>query len=47
MRRIDQPISAGKGSPMARASVDAVKAGNDVLLWPTDLDGAFHGVWTR
>ncbi|HZD95636.1 MAG TPA: hypothetical protein VE133_15340, partial [Candidatus Sulfotelmatobacter sp.] len=33
-----------KGSPTARAAVDAVKAGNDVILWPTDLDGAFHGI---
>jgi len=24
--------------------VDAVKAGNDVILWPSDLDGAFHGI---
>src|SRR5260370_15227903 len=29
---------------MARAAVDAVKAGNDVILWPTDLDGAFNGI---
>lgn len=27
-----------------RAAVDAVKAGNDVLLLPSDLDGAFRGV---
>src|SRR5262249_27589417 len=33
-----------KGSPTAKAAVDAVKAGNDVILWPTDLDGAFHGI---
>lgn len=31
-------------SPMAKAAVDAVKAGNDVILWPTDLDGAFNGI---
>lgn len=33
-----------KGSPTAKAAVDAVKAGNDVILWPTDLDGAFRAI---
>src|SRR5262249_5062544 len=33
-----------QGNPSAKAAVDAVKAGNDVILWPTDLDGAFHGI---
>jgi beta-N-acetylhexosaminidase len=33
-----------QGSPGAKAAVDAVKAGNDVILWPTDLDGAFNGI---
>jgi beta-N-acetylhexosaminidase len=33
-----------QGNPAGRAAVDAVKAGNDVLLLPTDLDGAFRGV---
>ena len=32
------------GSPTARAAVDAVKAGNDMVMWPTDLDGAFNGI---
>lgn len=31
-------------NPAGRAAVDAVKAGNDVLLLPSDLDGAFRGV---
>jgi beta-N-acetylhexosaminidase len=31
------------GGP-ARAAVDAVKAGNDVILWPSDLESAFHGI---
>ena len=31
-------------SATAHAAVDAVKAGNDVILWPTDLDGAFNGI---
>ena len=26
------------------AAVDAVKAGNDMLLLPSDLDGAYHGL---
>ncbi len=33
-----------KGSPTARAAVDAVKAGCDVIMVPTDLDGAFHAI---
>ena len=33
-----------KGSPTARAAVDAVKAGCDVIMIPTDLDGAFHRI---
>jgi beta-N-acetylhexosaminidase len=32
------------GSPTARAAVDAVKAGCDVISIPTDLDGAFRAV---
>jgi beta-N-acetylhexosaminidase len=28
------------------AAVDAVKAGNDMLLLPSDLDGAYHGLLT-
>jgi beta-N-acetylhexosaminidase len=33
-----------KGSPTARAAVDAVKAGCDVIMVPTDLDGAFRAI---
>jgi len=33
-----------KGSPTARAAVDALKAGCDVIMIPTDLDGAFRGI---
>ncbi|HJT52693.1 MAG TPA: glycoside hydrolase family 3 N-terminal domain-containing protein [Candidatus Angelobacter sp.] len=36
------PPSAG--NPAGRAAVDAIKAGDDFLLLPSDLDGAFHGV---
>ncbi|HVH88678.1 MAG TPA: glycoside hydrolase family 3 N-terminal domain-containing protein [Terriglobales bacterium] len=31
-------------SPAGRAAVDAVKAGNDMVLLPSDLDGAFNGL---
>src|SRR5215813_11282806 len=44
MRGLTSLYPSEKGSPMAKAAVDAVKAGNDVLLWPTDLDAAFRGV---
>ena len=44
MRGLTSVYPPGPISPTARAAVDAVKAGNDVILWPTDLDGAFQGV---
>ncbi len=44
MRGLTSVYPPGHGSPTARAAVDAVKAGNDVILWPTDLDGAFNGI---
>jgi len=44
MRGLTVMYPPGQPSPTARAAVDAVKAGNDVILWPTDLDGAFHGI---
>ena len=44
MRGLTSLYPPGQGNPMARAAVDAVKAGNDVILWPTDLDGAFNGI---
>ena len=31
-------------NPAGAAAIDAVKAGNDVLLLPSDLDGAFRGL---
>jgi beta-N-acetylhexosaminidase len=31
-------------NPAGRAAVDAVKAGNDMVLLPSDLDGAFNGL---
>jgi beta-N-acetylhexosaminidase len=44
MRGVTSLYPPGQGSPTASAAVDAVKAGNDVILWPTDLDGAFRGI---
>src|SRR5436305_5319321 len=44
MRGLTALYPPGQGSPTAKAAVDAVKAGNDVILWPTDLDGAFNGI---
>src|SRR5207302_2294524 len=44
MRGITKLYDPAKGSPTARAAVDAVKAGCDVIMVPTDLDGAFHGI---
>src|SRR5215468_4760552 len=34
----------GQGNPAGRAAVDAVKAGNDMILLPSDLDGAYNGM---
>lgn len=31
-------------NPAGRAAVDAMKAGNDMILLPSDLDGAFNGL---
>ncbi|HZU31536.1 MAG TPA: glycoside hydrolase family 3 N-terminal domain-containing protein [Candidatus Angelobacter sp.] len=44
MRGLTSIYPPGAISPTARAAVDAVKAGDDVILWPTDLDGAFQGI---
>src|SRR5215471_13944829 len=44
MRGLTSLYPPERGSPTARAAVDAVKAGNDVILFPSDLDGAFHGI---
>jgi beta-N-acetylhexosaminidase len=44
MRGVTGLYPQDAGSPTARAAVDAVKAGNDMVMWPTDLDGAFNGI---
>ena len=44
MKGITSLYDPRQGSPTARAAVDAVKAGCDVIMIPTDLDGAFHAI---
>jgi beta-N-acetylhexosaminidase len=44
MKGITSLYDPKKGSPTALAAVDAVKAGCDVIMIPTDLDGAFHAI---
>jgi beta-N-acetylhexosaminidase len=44
MRGITKMYDPAEGSPTARAAVDAVKAGCDVIMIPTDLEGAFLGI---
>ncbi len=44
MRGLTKLYDPQKGSPTARAALDAVKAGSDVIMLPTDLDGAFHAI---
>src|SRR2546422_239745 len=44
MRGLTKLYDPQKGSPTARAAVDAIKAGSDVIMLPTDLDGAFHAM---
>jgi beta-N-acetylhexosaminidase len=36
--------SASGENPSARAAIEAVKAGNDIVLLPADLDAAYHGL---
>ncbi|HEX7288266.1 MAG TPA: glycoside hydrolase family 3 N-terminal domain-containing protein, partial [Candidatus Angelobacter sp.] len=44
----DRPGLPGRGgmlgNPAGHAAIDAVKAGNDMLLLPSDLDGAYRGL---
>jgi beta-N-acetylhexosaminidase len=44
MEGIKKLYDPAKGSPTARAALDAVRAGCDVIMMPTDLDGAFHAI---
>ncbi len=44
MRGLSGLYPPQSGNPARRAAVDALKAGNDVLLLPSDLDGTYRGV---
>ena len=44
MRGLTSLYPPDQGNPSARAAIDAIKAGNDIILWPTDVDGAFRGI---
>lgn len=44
MRGLTSLYPPEQGNPSGRAAVDAVKAGNDVILLPSDLEGAFQGI---
>jgi beta-N-acetylhexosaminidase len=44
MKGITTLYDSKERSPTARAAVDAIKAGCDVIMLPTDLDGAFHAI---
>jgi beta-N-acetylhexosaminidase len=44
MRGLTDVYGTEKGSATARAAVDAVKAGCDVVMLPSDLDSAFHAL---
>jgi beta-N-acetylhexosaminidase len=44
MQGLTRLYDPNRGSPTALAAVDAVKAGCDVIMVPTDLDGAFHAI---
>src|SRR2546430_13254 len=44
MHGLTRLYPAGQGNPAGRAAVDAVKAGNDMILLPSDLDGAYNGM---
>jgi beta-N-acetylhexosaminidase len=44
MRGLTSLYPPEQGNPSGKAAIDAVKAGDDVILWPTDVDGAFRGI---
>ena len=44
MRALRQSFPQEAAEAAGRAAVDSVKAGNDILLLPFDLDGAYHGL---
>ena len=44
MRGLTSLYPPQQGNPAGRAAVDALKAGEDLLLMPSDLDSAYRGV---
>src|SRR5271167_1137708 len=44
MNGLTKVFPEGGSAAAGRAAVEAVKAGNDVLLIPSDLDGSYHGL---
>jgi beta-N-acetylhexosaminidase len=44
MHGLTKLYPAGRGNPASRAAVDAVKAGQDLLELPSDLDGTYNGL---
>ena len=44
MRGLTKLYPPGSGNPAGRAAVDAVKAGQDFLELPSDLDGTYNGL---
>ena len=44
MQGLTKLYDPSQGSPTARAAVDAIKAGCDIISIPTDVDGAFHAI---
>jgi beta-N-acetylhexosaminidase len=44
MQGVMKTYDPALGNPSARAAVDALKAGADMILIPADLDGAYNGI---
>ncbi|MEO8727101.1 MAG: glycoside hydrolase family 3 protein, partial [Acidobacteriaceae bacterium] len=44
MKGLTKLYPPGNGNPAGRAAVDAVKAGQDLLELPSDLDGTYNGL---
>jgi beta-N-acetylhexosaminidase len=44
MRGLTRLYPAGNGNPAGRAAIDVVKAGQDLLELPSDLEGTFNGL---
>ncbi len=44
MRGLTRLYPPDQGNPAGKAAVDAIKAGNDMILLPSDLDGAYRGI---